>query len=156
MRIRDGFFDDALSRATALPLTWDIVRFRCKHRGDEGVHPAMKLDLEGGFTQRFPKPAGCINTTIAKESKDPRSRCYFCGGTHAILLRQESAAAVLAEIDGHKQADIDCVYGMPRSITSLCAGTQLLRDAATASQSTRGVIKNQLMHSLFGTNSVQA
>ena len=67
------------------------------------------------------------------------------------MLRQSSAAAVVAEIDGHKQADIDCVYGMPGSIASFCTGTKLLRDSPAASESTRGVIKNQLKHSLFGT-----
>jgi hypothetical protein len=86
----------------------DMIRFRCKHRGDEPVHPVMKKDWGGGFAQLFRSPKGCINTSEARRAADPRATCYFCGGTHAILLRRASAARILEEIDTQTNPDIDC------------------------------------------------
>jgi len=109
--LEDDFFitDPAFKRMEAsialVPDDWDVIRFDCRDIYDQ-------VDLKW------------LSPFVAKSNEFRHqkncTRCFFCGGTHAMLVREESTERLKRMWGQTPFDDVDCIIGRTKWINSYC------------------------------------
>ena len=108
--LEDDFFitDPGFRRMEAslamVPDDWDVIRFDCKDVNQ------VNLQWLNPFVAR---------TNRVRERKDC-TYCFFCGGTHAMLVKEESTSRLKSMWGQTPFDDIDCIMGRTNWINSYC------------------------------------
>jgi hypothetical protein len=108
--LEDDFFitDPGFQRMEAslamVPDDWDVIRFDCRD--------VYQVDLQ--WLNPF-----VVRSNQVRERKDC-TRCFFCGGTHAMLVREESISRLKSMWGQTPFDDVDCIIGRTEWIKSYC------------------------------------
>ena len=109
--LEDDFFitDPGFRRIEAsvamVPDDWDVIRFDCRE--------IWQVDLQ--WLNPF-----VVRTNQFRERINCTSRCYFCGGTHAMLVREESISRLKSMWGQTPFDEVDCIIGKTEWINSYC------------------------------------
>jgi len=93
-----------------LPPDWDVLRLDCWELAGKGAPLARLPEVEAGL--RLNAIPGCS----AKDAEPTgKKQCYFCGGTHAVLVPYEKVPKLIALWTGEKGPlfPMDCMLNRP-------------------------------------------
>lgn len=108
--LEDDFFisDSGFRRLEAslamVPDDWDMIRFDCR---DINQVDLQWLNPFVARSNEYHTRNGCV-------------RCFFCGGTHAIVMKGESTEKIKAMWGQTPFDDVDCVIGRTKWVNSYC------------------------------------
>lgn len=105
--ITDSGFQRMEASLAMVPDDWDIIRFDCW--GTDQVD----LQWINPFVAK-------TNQFRLKEDCNSTGTCWFCGGTHALLVNDESTERVKKMWGQTPYQDVDCVIGQSAWINSYC------------------------------------
>lgn len=102
--ITDPGFRRIEASLAMVPDDWDLIRFDCRD--------VYQVDLQW------------LNPFVVKSNKfrerEGCERCFFCGGTHAMIVREESVSKLKAMWGQTPFDDVDCIIGRTEWLNSYC------------------------------------